>query len=69
VRVGLPVEIDVDAIPDVTLTGTVTDIATVSELVRGDVVYEVTIRLDEAQARELPLRWGMTVFVNVEVGG
>jgi multidrug resistance efflux pump len=69
VRVGLPVEIDVDAIPDVTLTGTVTDIATVSELVRGDVVYEVTIRLDEAQARTLPLRWGMTVFVNVAVGG
>jgi hypothetical protein len=51
VGVGLPVEISVDAIPDVTLTGTVTDIATVSELVRGDVVYEVTIRLDEAQAR------------------
>jgi HlyD family secretion protein len=69
VGVGLPVEINVDAIPDVTLTGTVTDIATVSELARGDVVYEVTIRLDEAQARELPLRWGMTVFVNVEVGG
>jgi multidrug resistance efflux pump len=62
------VEINVDAIPDVTLTGTVTAIATASELVRGDVVYEVTIRLDETQARTLPLRWGMTVFVNVDVG-
>jgi HlyD family secretion protein len=69
VGVGLPVAISVDAIPDVTLMGTVTAIATVSELVRGDVVYEVTIRLDEAQVRTLPLRWGMTVFVNVEVGG
>ena len=68
VGVGLPVEISVDALPDATLTGTVTDVATVSELVRGDVVYEVTIRLDEAQAGELPLRWGMTVFVNVDVG-
>jgi HlyD family secretion protein len=69
VGVGLPVEISVDAIPDTTLTGWVTDIASLSELVRGDVVYEVTIRLDEAQAGEMPLRWGMTVFVNVDVGG
>jgi HlyD family secretion protein len=66
--VGLPVEISVDAIPDADLSGTVTDIATVSQRVRGDVVYEVIIRLDEDQAQALPLRWGMTVFVNVYVG-
>jgi HlyD family secretion protein len=69
VGVGLPVEISVDALPDTNLSGTVTDIATVSQLVRGDVVYEVTIELDAAQAETLPLRWGMTVFVNVDVGG
>jgi multidrug resistance efflux pump len=68
VGVGLPVEISVDAIPDTSLSGTVTGIATVSQLVRGDVVYEVTIEVDETQARTLPLRWGMTVFVNVDVG-
>lgn len=69
VGVGLPVEISVDALPNTNLSGTVTDIATVSQLVRGDVVYEVTIELDAAQAEALPLRWGMTVFVNVAVGG
>jgi HlyD family secretion protein len=68
VGAGLPVEISVDAIPDTSLSGTVTSIATVSQLVRGDVVYEVTIEVDETQARTLPLRWGMTVFVNVDVG-
>ncbi len=68
VGVGLPVDISVDALPDATLSGMVTDIATVSQLVRGDVVFEVTIELDAAQAGALPLRWGMTVFVNVDVG-
>lgn len=62
---GDPVEIQVDAIPGETLTGTVTDIATNSQLSRGDVTYEVTIDLDAAP--DLPLRWGMTVFVNVDV--
>jgi multidrug resistance efflux pump len=65
VAVGFPVEVRVDAIPDETLEGTITDIAAVSRLTGGDVTYEVTIRL-EARA-DLPLRWGMTVFVDVNV--
>lgn len=64
-KVGDPVEISVDAIPGETLTGTVTDIATSSTLTRGDVTYTVEIRLDAPD--DLPLRWGMTVFVNVDV--
>jgi multidrug resistance efflux pump len=62
---GLPVEISVDALPGETLEGTVSDIATTASLVRGDVTYDVTIDLDDRHG--LPLRWGMTVFVNVDV--
>ena len=64
-EVGDPVEVSIDAIPGEIVTGTVTDIATTSTLTRGDVTYTVTIVLDEASA--LPLRWGMTVFVDVDV--
>jgi HlyD family secretion protein len=65
VEKGLPVEISVDALPDETLTGTVTDIADTSALVQGDVTYVVTIDLEPRP--DLPLRWGMTVFVNIDV--
>ncbi len=63
--VGDAVEIQVDAIPGETLTGIVSKIAETSQLVRGDVTYEVTIGLENGD--ELPLRWGMTVFVDVDV--
>jgi len=73
VAVGLPVEVSIDAIPGETLTGRVTDVAAVSRLNRGDVTYVVTIALRERphegrgdEASDLPLRWGMTVFVSVE---
>ena len=62
--VGFPVDIRVDALPDEVIRGTVTDIAQVSQLTRGDVTYTVTISLDESQS--YPLRWGMTVFVDVD---
>jgi HlyD family secretion protein len=65
VKVGLPVEVQIDALPNEVITGTVVDIAAVSSLTRGDVTYTVTIRLDEAA--DLPLRWGMTTFVDVDV--
>lgn len=66
---GYPAEVRVDALPDVRLTGVVGDgrtdgIATVSEEVRGDVTYRVTIRLDDTEG--VPLRWGMTVFTTID---
>jgi HlyD family secretion protein len=65
VKRGLPVEITIDAFPGETLAGTITDIASVSDLVLGDVTYMVTIDLDDTNG--LPLRWGMTSFINVDV--
>ena len=66
VAVGYPVDVTVDAIPDEVVRGTVIDIDTTSTLTRGDVTYAVTIRLDQDDATALPLRWGMTVFVDVD---
>jgi len=62
---GHPVVVRVDALPDVEIEGVVTQIDTVSTFSQGDVVYAVTIRLQETAV--LPLRWGMTVFVDVDV--
>jgi hypothetical protein len=56
--------VQVDAIPDETLRGTVTKIGQTAALAQGDVVYQVTLALDPAP--NLPLRWGMTVFIEVE---
>jgi len=46
------------------LAGTVLEIGNSSQITRGDVTYEVTIALDDLN--DLPLRWGMTVFVDVD---
>jgi multidrug resistance efflux pump len=64
---GHPASIRVDAIPNEVIDGAIIDIALISGLTRGDVVYEVTIRLDETQVTQLSLRWGMTVLVEIEV--
>lgn len=61
---GAGATVRIDAIPDETVSGIVTEVALVSSLSRGDVVYDVTIQLDEAP--DLPLRWGMTVFVDID---
>jgi hypothetical protein len=61
--VGDAAEVRIDAIENETLSGTVTEIASVSTLTRGDVTYAVTIQLD---ANSLPLRWGMTAFVDIQ---
>jgi HlyD family secretion protein len=65
VAIGLPVAVNVDALPGEVLRGTVSDIAAISGVTRGDVTYRVTI--DLAEADEFPLRWGMTVFVDIDV--
>lgn len=59
---GAPAQITIDALPDTTLTGTVTHIAHTATLSRGDIVYEVTITLDDPPPA---LRWGMTAFVDI----
>lgn len=64
VREGASAGVRIDAIPNQVVSGTVTEVALVSSLSRGDVVYEVTIQLDAAPA--LPLRWGMTVFADID---
>jgi len=66
VATGFPAEVRADALPDETLRGTVANIATVSQELRGDVTYTVTIRLDDATG--VPLRWGMTVFATIDTG-
>jgi len=63
IQVGEEVELQIDAIPDETLRGTITDIDSVATPSRGDVTYVVTIELGDTS--DLPLRWGMTVFVDV----
>lgn len=63
VKQGLPAVVTLDALPGEEVQGTVTNIASTSTVVRGDVTYEVTIALDES---DLPLRWGMTAFVDIE---
>lgn len=64
VKNGLPAEIRIDALPGEVIEGVVTDIASVSQVTRGDVTYEVSIELGDIS--ELPLRWGMTAFADIE---
>ncbi|MCA9960632.1 MAG: HlyD family efflux transporter periplasmic adaptor subunit [Anaerolineales bacterium] len=64
IAVGSEVNVSFDAIPNVTLTGTVTNVALTPGLSQGDVVYEVTASLEAAP--DLPLRWGMTALVDID---
>lgn len=60
ISVGQKVEIVFDALPELTLTGTVTHINSRFEEQRGDITYTVTLTLNQADPR---LRWGMTAAV------
>ncbi len=57
IAVGAPVEITLDAIPGVSLTGEVAHINARYEEKRGDIIYTVTINLTQTDPRML---WGMT---------
>ncbi len=57
IQVGQPVTLRVDALPDLPLTGTVTEIAPTSQNVGGVVAYQLTIVPD---ATDAPLRSGMS---------
>jgi multidrug resistance efflux pump len=63
---GQAVAVTLDALPGETLRGTVVDVGRVPEFVLGDVTYRVRIALDDVPT-DLPLRWGMTALVNIEV--
>jgi HlyD family secretion protein len=63
VRVGAPVRILFDALPDVTLEGTVESIALKAGAGSGGTTYRVIISLNE---RHPALRWGMTAFVDIQ---
>lgn len=60
---GTPVDVTFDALPGVTIAGTVEKIAARSSDGSG-VNYTVTISMDE---RPEKLRWGMTAFVDIQV--
>lgn len=55
---GQTVSIRPDAIPDLELTGTVTEISNAFTQQGGDILYTVRIRVDGSDPR---LKWGMTV--------
>lgn len=58
IGVGQEVEIAPDALPGVTLKGTILSISQSSKTQGGDVLYTVKIKLDDTDPL---LRWGMTV--------
>ncbi|MFN2281897.1 MAG: HlyD family secretion protein [Anaerolineales bacterium] len=60
VEEGQEVEITPDALPELTLKGTVERIGQSFTTQAGDINYTVTVKLDETDPR---LRWGMTVEV------
>jgi HlyD family secretion protein len=62
VQIGQTAKVYIEAL-DITVTGTVTKISPVSETVGGDVVYPVTIELDEQPAG---LLWGMSAEVEIQ---
>lgn len=59
-RLGQIVAIFPDALPDLELSGVVTEISSAFTQSGGDILYTVRIRVNEADAR---LKWGMTVEV------
>ncbi|GAB4534058.1 MAG: hypothetical protein Fur0018_23790 [Anaerolineales bacterium] len=60
VSLGQQADISVDALPDLPLTATVSDIAPVFTSKSGDILYTVKLRL---ATPDPALRWGMTVQV------
>jgi HlyD family secretion protein len=64
VQAGAPVAITFDAVPDISLQGTVTRIKDLGQTFQGDVIYTVVI---EPAAWDARLRWNMTATVAIEV--
>ena len=60
---GMPVDMTFDAIPDLDLSGHVSQISPYGDMHQGDIVYAVIITPDRQDPR---LRWHMTAKVNIE---
>lgn len=60
IKLGQPVAVVLDALPQVTLSGTVTHINAQFEEKRGDITYTVTVALNNTDPQ---MRWGMTAAV------
>lgn len=63
VREGDPVTISFDALPELTLDGTVSAIERLGQTVQGDVTYAVTV---VPQSWDERLRWNMTATISLE---
>jgi HlyD family secretion protein len=61
IKIGQPVRISIDALPELELQGDVESIGAVAQPKGGDVTYPVKIKLIDNDAR---LRWGMTAAVD-----
>jgi multidrug resistance efflux pump len=60
IDLGQKLTITADALPEVDMTGTITNISEVYQENRGDITYTVKIHLDQTDPH---IRWGMTVAV------
>ncbi|HEX6032917.1 MAG TPA: HlyD family efflux transporter periplasmic adaptor subunit, partial [Anaerolineales bacterium] len=60
---GQPVAVTLDAIPGETLNGVIASIGQTYEVNQGDIVYGVTVALDDSHPS---LRWGMSAVVTFE---
>ena len=60
---GQPVDITLDAFPDVTLKGNILSISENYTERQGDIVYKVTILLTD---KNPAIRWGMTAQVKFQ---
>ena len=65
VMVGQQVDVTFDALPEVVFTGEVIRISPMAASGSGGVNYTVVIAMDEIDPA---VRWGMTAFVDIEVG-
>jgi RND family efflux transporter MFP subunit len=65
VKVGQSARVFIHALNE-EFSGQVTDVARIASTIGGDVVYTVTIALDEQPE---DLRWGMSADVEIETGG
>jgi multidrug efflux pump subunit AcrA (membrane-fusion protein) len=63
VRVGDPVTLSFDALPDLIIPGVVTKVESLGKTFQGDVIYTVAVEPREWDER---LRWNMTATVTVE---